>query len=182
MPELLTVGHGTLSQVDLGQLLREAGVAALVDIRIGPGSRRHPHVNRAALERWLPELGVEYRWEQRLGGFRKLPEGSPDTALRNESFRAYAAHMRTAPFEDALAEVLAEVQQRRTAVMCSETVWWRCHRRLVADHVEQLHDLRVLHLMPGGRLAPHRVTDAARVDDHVLVYDQPPADRAEVST
>ena len=91
MPELLTVGHGTLSQVDLGQLLREAGVAALVDIRIGPGSRRHPHVNRAALERWLPELGVEYRWEQRLGGFRKLPEGSPDTAMRNESFRAYAA-------------------------------------------------------------------------------------------
>jgi uncharacterized protein (DUF488 family) len=169
--ELLTVGHGTLAAEDLAGLLVGAGVVSLVDIRIGPGSRRNPHLGRAELERWLPEAGVAYRWERRLGGFRKPPETSPDVALRNDSFRAYAAHMRTPEFRAALGEVLAEAATRRTAVMCSETVWWRCHRRLVADSAVLLDGVAVTHLMPGGRLADHRPTDGARVAGPVLVYD-----------
>src|SRR4051794_21346060 len=104
---LLTVGHGAASEEDFRRLLQAAEVAAVVDVRIGPGSRKHPHFGKARLEEWLPAAGIAYRWEQRLGGFRKLPPDSPDSALRNESFRAYAAHMRTPDFAAALAGVLA---------------------------------------------------------------------------
>jgi uncharacterized protein (DUF488 family) len=151
-------------------------VVSLVDVRTGPGSRRNPHLNRAELERWLPEAGVGYRWEKRLGGFRKLPADSADPvhqvdrALRNKSFRAYAGHMRTPEFVLALAGVLGEAARHRTAVMCSETVWWRCHRRLVADAAQLLHGADVRHLMPGGP-AVHRPTEGVRVAGDVLVYD-----------
>jgi uncharacterized protein (DUF488 family) len=169
---LLTVGHGTSSEEELGGRLRDAGVRALVDIRIGPGSRRNPHLAKAALEQWLPPYGVDYRWERRLGGFRTLPPDSPDTALRNDSFRAYATHMRTAEFAAAIDGVLDEARRRLTAVMCSETVWWRCHRRLVADFVRLARDVEVRHLMPGGRLAPHVPTDGVRLrPDGLLAYD-----------
>lgn len=168
---LLTIGHGTSTEEELGSRLRAAGVDLLVDVRIGPGSRRNPHLGRTALEQWLPEYGVAYRWERRLGGFRKLPDDSPDVALRNASFRAYAAHMRTADFAAAIDDVLAEAAARRVAVMCSETVWWRCHRRMVADFCVLARDARVEHLM-AGRAAPHRPTEGARLrDDGLLVYD-----------
>ena len=162
---LLTVGHGTSSTDELSERLRAAEVGLLVDVRRFPGSRRHPHLSREALQEWLP---VAYRWEERLGGRRPLPEGSPDVALRNAAFRGYASHMRTPEFRDALHEVLASPV--RTAVLCSETVWWRCHRRLVADAAVLLHATRVQHLL-GGRQAPHRPTDGVRVDGDGLVYD-----------
>lgn len=172
MTELLTVGHGTLSQDDFTHLLREAGIEALVDVRIAPGSRRSPHFHRDDLDRWLPDAGISYRWERRLGGFRRPPAESPDVALRNASFRAYAGHMRTPAFEEALAGVVAQACEARTVVMCSESVWWRCHRRLIADHLTLLEDFDVLHLMAGGRLTPHASTRGVRVDGDVLVYDQ----------
>jgi uncharacterized protein (DUF488 family) len=178
---LFTVGHGTHPADEFARLLHRAGVHGVVDIRIGPGSRRHPQFQRAALEEWLPEEGIDYRWERRLGGFRKLPPDSPDTALRNESFRAYAAHMRTADFRDALDAVLADAAERPTAVMCSESVWWRCHRRLVADAVVLLHGHEVGHVMPDGRLAAHRPTEGVRVAGAGLVYSPvvPPELRPE---
>ncbi|UUL76564.1 DUF488 domain-containing protein [Pseudarthrobacter sp. Fe7] len=104
MKALFTVGHGTASQEDFTRLLSGAGVTSLVDVRIGPGSRKHPHFGKDRLAVWLPEAGIDYRWEKRLGGFRKLLPGSPDTALRNESFRAYAGYMRTEDFAAAAAE------------------------------------------------------------------------------
>jgi len=145
----------------------------VVDIRIAPGSRRHPQFNRDELERWLPESEIAYRWEQRLGGFRKLPPHSPDVALANASFRAYAAHMRTPDFEAAMHELLGGVRSEPTAVMCSESVWWRCHRRLVADHAVLVDGVEVRHLMPDGRLSEHRPTEGARVVGGRLVYDAP---------
>jgi len=92
---LYTVGHGTASQSGFGELLASAGVTSLVDVRIGPGSRKSPHFGKDSMAAWLPDAGIRYRWEQRLGGFRKLPPESPDTALRNDSFRAYAAAKRS---------------------------------------------------------------------------------------
>ena len=163
---LLTVGHGTATAEQLSDRLLGAEVALLVDVRRFPGSRRHPHLSREAVPDWLP---VDYRWEERLGGRRPLVPDSPDVALRNASFRGYAAWMRTPEFGGALREVLAE--PRRTAVMCSESVWWRCHRRMVADCAALLHDVEVLHLMPDGRLTPHRPTDGVRVAGDELVYD-----------
>jgi uncharacterized protein (DUF488 family) len=170
---LLTVGHGTHTADDLARLLRSAGVAAVVDVRIAPGSRRFPHFGRSELERWLPDAGISYQWEQRLGGFRKLPPDSPDAALANASFRAYAAHMRGPEFGDAMAGLMAEVRARPTAVMCSESLWWRCHRRLIADHADLVEGVAVRHIMPDGKLASHEPTAGVRVAGADLVYDRP---------
>ncbi|GAC1569158.1 MAG: DUF488 domain-containing protein [Pseudarthrobacter sp.] len=170
-PQLLTVGHGTSSQEDFTALLATAGVKSLVDVRIAPGSRKFPHFGKDLLAQWLPVAGVSYRWEKRLGGFRKLPPDSPDVALRNDSFRAYAAYMRSPEFSLALDELLGQAAEEPVAIMCSETVWWRCHRRLISDHAELLHHVDVLHLMPGGKLAPHQPTSGVRVSATELIYD-----------
>jgi len=172
---LLTVGHGTHSAEDFTELLRAAGVESVVDVRIAPGSRRFPHFGRDALAGWLPDAGISYRWERRLGGFRKLPPDSPDLALRNESFRAYAAHMRTPDFGAAMAGLATDMAAALTAVMCSESVWWRCHRRLIADYACLIGRLEVRHIMPGGRLAAHEPTPEARVCENQLFYGPPPA-------
>lgn len=170
--QLLTVGHGTAAEQDFSGLLATAGVKSLVDVRIAPGSRKFPHFGKDALAGWLPAAGIAYRWEKRLGGFRKLPADSPDVALRNDSFRAYAAYMRSEEFSLALAELLTQAAAEPVAVMCSETVWWRCHRRLIADHALLLDGVDVRHLMPGGKLTPHQPTSGVRVDGAALVYDQ----------
>lgn len=170
---LLTVGHSTHSTEQFERLLDRAGVQSLVDIRIGPGSRRNPQFQRAALEAWIPQMGIRYHWERRLGGFRTLPPHSPDTALRNESFRAYAAHMRTPEFHAAVAALLEQADRLRTVIMCSEAVWWRCHRRLVADAVLLLHGWDVRHVMPNGQLIPHGPTAGVRVAGDELYYDVP---------
>lgn len=170
-PILITVGHGTHPADEFLNLLRSAAVRSLVDVRIGPGSRRHPQFGRHELARWLPEGGVDYRWDKRLGGFRRLPTDSPDVALRNESFRAYAAHMRSAEFTDAVSDLLDGATAERTAIMCSESVWWRCHRRMIADHVQLLRGVPVRHLMPDGRLSDHPPTSGVRVAGDTLVYD-----------
>jgi uncharacterized protein (DUF488 family) len=173
---LVTFGHGTASEEQIGALLRDAGVVSLVDIRIAPGSRRHPHVARAELERWLPGYGIRYRWEKRLGGRRAAAPDSPDTAWRVPAFRGYAGYMREPPFADALDEVLAEAAGldagRLVAVMCSESVWWRCHRRLVADFAELARRVPVRHLMHDGRLMAHQPAEGVRLrEDGLLVYD-----------
>lgn len=149
---------------------------SVVDVRTAPGSRRHPQFGRDELERWMPAAGLGYRWERRLGGFRRPSPASPHTALRHPSFRGYADHMGTAGFADALQGVLDEASERAVTVMCSETLWWRCHRRLVADAVVLLHGWAVRHLGHDGRVAEHRPTEGVRVGDGVLVYDagQPP--------
>jgi uncharacterized protein (DUF488 family) len=174
---LVTFGHGTASDDQIAQLLRGAAVAGVVDIRIAPGSRRNPHVARSELERWLPTRGIGYRWEKRLGGRRRAAPDSPDTAWREEAFRGYAGHMRTAGFLAAIDELLDQAARQRTTVMCSESLWWRCHRRLVADFVSVVHQVPVRHLMHDGRLIAHQPTPGLRLrGDGLLVYDagQPP--------
>jgi uncharacterized protein (DUF488 family) len=169
---LLTFGHGTATEDKIATVLRGAGVQCLVDIRTAPGSRRSPHVARAELQRWLPERGIRYRWEQRLGGWRKARPDSPDTALRARPFAGYAAHMRSPEFGRAIDELLDEATAARTAVMCAESLWWRCHRRMVADFVVMAGGASVLHLMHDGRLHEHIASDLARVRaDGLLVYD-----------
>lgn len=174
MPErrLLTVGHGRLDQDGLGTLLRDAAVELLVDVRRFPGSRANPAVSRDALPSWLPSFGIGYRWEERLGGRRRLEGESADGWWQVEAFRAYAAHTRTEEFREALDEVLAEAAAQRVAVMCSESVWWRCHRRVIADVAVVAHDVSVQHLMHDGRLVPHRASEGARLrQDGLVVWD-----------
>jgi uncharacterized protein (DUF488 family) len=171
---LLTFGHGTSDRSALAALLHRAGVTSVVDVRTAPGSRRNPDVGRDALSRWLPEEGVRYRWERRLGGFRRAASDSPDVFWRNDAFRGYAGHTRSPEFRAAMAELLAAVPVDRTAVMCSEAVWWRCHRRLIADHAVLVAAVPVLHLGHDGRLAGHPPSPGARLRaDGLLVYDRP---------
>jgi uncharacterized protein (DUF488 family) len=175
---LLTYGHGTDSAERTAAILTGAGVSAVTDIRTAPGSRRHPQFARAALEEWLPEAGIGYRWDKRLGGFRRPSAGNPDVAWREDMFRGYAEHMRAPDFLAAIDAVLAEAAVLAgdgpgpLAVMCSESLWWRCHRRLVADFVSVARGVEVRHLMHDGRLDPHRPSDGLRLrDDGLLVYD-----------
>jgi uncharacterized protein (DUF488 family) len=169
--ELLTVGHGTLPADDLATLVVGHGVALVVDVRSYPGSRRHPQFGRTELGAWLPEAGVAYRWEPRLGGRRPVRADSVNVALRNAAFRGYADHMTTPEFRQALDDVLADAAARPTAVMCSESLWWRCHRRLLSDAATLVGGAAVAHLMHDGRMVPHPLTDGVRRDGDSLVYD-----------
>jgi uncharacterized protein (DUF488 family) len=170
---LLTVGHGRLDADELTALLLGAGVGGLVDVRRYPGSRRNPSVGRDHLAEVLPASGIEYRWDERLGGRRRLPDADDaDPWWTVDAFRAYAAHTRTQEFVEALDELLGQAARTRTTVMCSEAVWWRCHRRLIADVASVGHGLDVLHLMPDGKLRPHRPAEGARRrDDDLVVWD-----------
>ena len=186
---LLTYGHGTDSAERTVAVLAGAGVSALVDIRTAPGSRRNPQFARAAMEEWLPAAGIGYRWEKRLGGFRKPGAGNPDVAWREDMFRGYAEHMRSADFGAAVDAVLAEAVLAEAVlaesgsavagsgsafltVMCSESLWWRCHRRLLADFVSVARGVEVRHLMHDGRVEAHRPSPGLRLRaDGLLVYD-----------
>lgn len=153
---LVTFGHGRLDGDALASLILGAGIDLVVDVRRFPGSRHNPAAGRDELPRMLRSIGVSYRWDERLGGRRHLSraedDASPDTWWRVAAFRAYAAHTRTDEFGAAVADLLEDVSSRPTAVMCSEAVWWRCHRRLIADVVMVGHGRPVEHLMHDGRL------------------------------
>ena len=169
-----TVGHGAQPAEAFITLMTGAGVGHVVDVRSYPGSRRHPHFGRPALEAWLPAAGVTYSWDPRLGGRRKPQPGSRHPGLTHEAFRAYADHMESAEFVSGVAALLDLAAGRPdggVAIMCAESLWWQCHRRLLADTLTLVHGLTVEHLMPDGRLAPHRPTEAARVEEGGLVYD-----------
>jgi uncharacterized protein (DUF488 family) len=164
-----TIGHGTLPESAFIDLVRGAGVAEVVDIRSFPGSRRNPQFGTEEMARWLPNAGVTYSWIRDLGGRRKRLAGSKHVALRNSAFQAYADYMETEPFLGAVDELLALGEDR--AVMCSESVWWRCHRRLLADHLVLVRGVEVRHLMHDGRLTPHVPTDGVRRVGDRLIYD-----------
>ena len=170
---LLTVGHGAASAETFGALVGGAGLRLIVDVRRFPGSRRHPQFARDQLARWLPEAGVGYRWEERLGGRRSGVPDSENVGLRNAAFRAYADYMATPAFRSALAQLLDDVAREPSAVMCAESLWWRCHRRLIADAAALLHSVEVRHLMPDGRQQAHPPTAGAVVEDGVIVYRPP---------
>ena len=159
---MTTVGHGTLEAEELVDLLRGAGVEALVDVRSYPGSRRHPHFSRERMEEWVPAAGIDYRWEADLGGFRRARPDSPNMALRHPAFRGYADHMADPEFPLALGRLVEQATRGSVAVMCSETVWWRCHRRLLADALVLWRGCAVSHLMHDGRRQDHRLTDGVR--------------------
>jgi uncharacterized protein (DUF488 family) len=170
---LFTVGHGTLAAEGLVEVLRGAGVALVVDVRAFPGSRRHPQFAREEMARWLPDAGVAYRWEPRLGGRRRGRPDSANVALRHPAFRAYADHMAGPEFAAGLDDLLADAAARPTAAMCSESLWWRCHRRLVSDAAMLVRGAVVAHVLHDGRVVPHQVTEGARLadgGDHVI-YD-----------
>jgi uncharacterized protein (DUF488 family) len=170
--ELLTLGHGTLTQDELAGLIRRAEIARVVDVRSVPKSRMHPWVWAEQMALWVPaQAQAEYLWERDLGGFRTPAPTSHHTALRNPSFRGYADYMETERFLTALSRLTDALTARKTAIMCSETLWWRCHRRLIADAAVLLHGIDVKHLTPNARTQPHVLTEGVRRDGGILRYD-----------
>ncbi|MFN2581405.1 MAG: DUF488 family protein [Candidatus Dormibacteria bacterium] len=167
---LFTIGHGADSAEHFVGRCRAAQVESIVDVRTAPGSRRHPHFGRDAMAQWLPDGGLAYRWEPQLGGFRKPRADSRNTGLRHPAFRGFADYMETASFREAFDAVITEAGRRRTAAMCSETLWWRCHRRLIADAAMLLCPVDVLHVDGRGRTSPHRLTDGVERDNDHLRY------------
>lgn len=169
----MTVGHGTADREQFSALLQGAGVKTLADVRRFPGSRRNLDTRKEALEEWLPSECIDYRWFEDLGGRRRQAEGESeaDGWWRVAQFRAYAAYTRTAEFEASLAELRKVAAEKPTAIMCSESVWWRCHRRIVADVLVLLHGFEVYHLMHDGRLTLHEPSAGARISDSDVYWD-----------
>lgn len=164
-----TVGHGTRSQTEFLELLREHEVQQLVDIRTVPKSRHNPQSAGEALAASLPAAGICYLHLKELGGLRKPRADSPNAGWRNESFRGYADYMLTPEFENALGELIDLLRLQRTAIMCAETVYWRCHRSLVADAL-LVRGIPSLHLMGPGQATPHHLTRFARPEGTRLLY------------
>ena len=168
---LRTIGHGGLSEEPFTRLLRDAGVAVVVDVRRRPGSRRHPQFQRRAMQRWLADAGIDHRWVEALGGHREPDPASPNLAL-DEPLRAYADHLSSPDGRSALRDLLDLAEQAPTAICCAEGDWRRCHRRVLADAVVLLGDRDVHHLHHDGGSEPHMPDPAARIVDGVLRYDR----------
>src|SRR5438874_7224095 len=170
MATLFTIGHSTRTFDELISVLHAHSIRTLVDIRSFPMSRRLPHFNRESLEEALPTVGIQYVWTKSLGGRRKkILEESPNIALRSDSFRNYADYMLTPEFEHAIADLLRLAEKSRTAYMCAERLYFRCHRMLVSDWLTA-HGHGVLHIDDAKPPKPHNVLPEARLIEDKLIY------------
>jgi uncharacterized protein (DUF488 family) len=173
MTTVWSVGHGARPLEEFLATIRSASIELLIDVRMFPGSRRHPHFSRESLDLALSEAGIRYEWwGETLGGRRKAVEKTRHPAWRNDSFRAYADHMDTEDFRGSLRRVQELARAgTRLAVMCSETLWWRCHRRLISDALT-VDGFEVVHLISPREQQGHRLHGSLRVDeDGRPVYD-----------
>lgn len=172
---LFTVGHSTRPLAEFIAILASAGVDAVVDVRKLPGSRRYPHFDAEPLADALAAGGIGFRRAEALTGRRPVSVDVPPAVnglWRNQSFHNYADHALGESFRQALGQVLAEAAERRVAVMCSEAVWWRCHRRIIADHALAA-GAPVAHLMGVERVVPATLTDGAVAERGRVTYPRP---------
>jgi uncharacterized protein (DUF488 family) len=153
---IYTIGHSTHSLDRLCELLATHGVTRLADVRRVPRSARHPQFRAAALAAELPTHGIDYRHLEALGGWRKPVADSPNGGWDNDAFRGYADYALTPEFAQALEELCVLGHDRPTAVMCAEGLWWRCHRRLIADRLTA-SGWTVCHIGPDGSVAEHEL-------------------------
>lgn len=164
-----TIGHSTRPLDAFLELLDHHQVEAVADVRRFPGSRRQPQYAQVALNAALAERGIAYRWIPALGGRRRPLPDSLNTAWRNASFRGYADHIGSAEFSRGLSELLELSGRLRTALMCAEAVWWRCHRALIAD-VLLVHGIEVVHVLDTNHTVVHPYTSPARIVKGRLSY------------
>ena len=167
-----TIGHSTRTIDAFLAVLAAHEIEAVLDVRRFPGSRRLPQFGSAELERSLRAADVGYAWVEALGGRRRPVVDSPNGGWQNEAFRGYADHVATEEFAGGLNQLLTVASGMRSAVMCAELLWWRCHRRIIADVLVSLgHDVR--HIRDGSDATPHELAPPARLVDGVLMYSPP---------
>ena len=188
-----TIGHSTRTIHEFISLLKENSIELVTDVRMFPGSKRYPQFNKEALAKSLNAQAIRYEHFPELGGRRKPNPDSRNTAWRNSSFRGYADYMETVEFQKGVERLLdvargtqgaapkvfgAEskgdaweaVVPWRTAVMCAEAVWWRCHRSLISDDLKA-RGMEVMHILGSNKVEPHPYTSAARIVDGTLSYE-----------
>lgn len=171
MATVYTIGHSTRTLEELIAALKAHGIEVLFDIRAFPASRRMPWFARESLEQELPKAGIEYIWKKELGGRRgKQMADSPNTGLRNDSFRNYADYMLTPDFQHAIADVIERAEDgKRVAIMCAERMFFQCHRMLVSDYLS-LHGHEVLHIVDASPVRAHRITPEAKLVKGRVMY------------
>jgi len=168
---IFTIGHSTHPIEEFLALLSQHEILALADVRSYPSSRKWPQFNQDELQRAVERAEIEYRWFKSLGGRRHSKDSSsPHTAWQIPAFRSYADYADSSDFRDGLDELIALAEHKRAAYMCSEGLWWRCHRRIISDHLV-VRGWTVMHIMPAGKLVEHSLPDFARVVDGRLIYD-----------
>jgi uncharacterized protein (DUF488 family) len=168
--QLWTIGHSTRSAEEFKEIILAHGIAALVDVRSFPGSRRYPHFNRSELSSNLEAAGILYVHNPKLGGRRKPTHNSKNTAWQNASFRAYADHMESLEFKEGIGALLDVARKETTAIMCAEALWWRCHRSLIADYLKA-SGVEVIHILDARKTETHPYTAAARIVEGCLSYE-----------
>jgi uncharacterized protein (DUF488 family) len=166
---LWTIGHSNRPLQEFLDLLAHYGLEAIADVRSFPRSRRQPQYTQAPLAAALAERGIAYCWLPALGGRRRPRPDSPNVAWRNASFRGYADHIATSEFAAGLEQLLEFSSRRRTALMCAEAVWWRCHRALIAD-VLRVRGIEVIHILDAKHSVVHPYTSPARIVHGRLSY------------
>jgi uncharacterized protein (DUF488 family) len=179
MIKLFTIGHSTRTIDEFAALLREFKIGTLIDIRRFPGSRRLPHFNRENLAQSLPGADADYIWLEDLGGRRSGPDSanSQNKGLKHPAFRHYADYMQTEKFNSAVERLLSIASEKTAAIMCTEKLFWKCHRRILSDYLVA-HDAIVEHIIESGRLQQHKLSpDAVITPDKNIIY--PPADIAK---
>jgi uncharacterized protein (DUF488 family) len=167
--KLWTIGHSTRPLEEFLAVLAHYEIQAIADVRRFPGSRRQPQFGQDALSDALATRGIAYQWLPALGGRRRPRPDSPNTAWRNVSFRGYADHIESEEFAEGFAKLLELAGRLRTALLCAELLWWRCHRALIAD-VLCVRGMEVLHIRDERNATPHPYTSAAHVTNGQLSY------------
>jgi len=168
--KIWTVGHSTRSLEEFNEILGAHQIAALIDVRSFPGSRRYPHFNKLELSRTLEGVGIFYFHLPELGGRRRGTPDSKNTAWKNSSFRAYADHMESEEFRKGIEALLKLSEEKRAAIMCAEALWWRCHRSLIADFLKA-SGIEVIHILDDRHTEEHPYTSAANISGGHLSYE-----------
>ena len=170
LKDIWTIGHSTRSMEEFVAMLRSFNITFLADIRSFPGSKRYPHFNKQNLEKKLPGDGISYIHMPDLGGRRKPREDSKNNAWRHASFKGYADHMETAIFKNAIDELQSLALQNNAAYMCSESLWWKCHRALVSDYLK-IRGWNVIHITDVDKSTEHPYSSPARIVQGNLFYN-----------
>lgn len=169
MKTLYTIGHSNHSIEEFIEMLQAYEIKCLVDIRRFRGSRKHPQFGHELLQQTLEASGIAYRFIENLGGRRKPQPDSKFVCWRNDSFRAYADYMQTEDFRDGISALSELALETRTAMMCSEAVWWRCHRSMVSDYM-MAKGWEIEHIFSATQLKPHPLTQPATIKNQQLYY------------